>query len=486
MKTRARFLFALPLLLSVSHPALSAANDDEAARLTEVFQSYLGTTDGVVTVEPDGDDYTVTIDAAPLFAPAAKEGTTISLTPIELTVTDAGDGKWNVSQDGPLEFKVDAKNAVSADIKIEAYTWEGVFNEAMGNFESASGQMKNASLVESVIDPTQGKVDINAAIKNVKITQTGTANENGGSDMVAKYELEGFSETVNSAGDAANGKPPLNIVITAATGVYDTSAKGYKSQSILDLLAFFIAHQSKDLIVKDQADLKSIMSEGLPLFENINGTGTFKTVSVSTPIGPVGMDTMAFGADINGIVKDGKFRESIAVTGLTLPPAVVPPWATKLVPKDVTFDIQGSGFDLATPAAAVMAALDFSKDPPLPAGFENTLMPSLLPKGTVDVVLNPTSVSNDIYSISAEGAMAAGPMNPIPSGKGTVKAKGLDELMKIIQAAPPEAGMQSGASIIIAAKGMGKAEADGSFTWNIESAGDGKVLVNGIDVTQMK
>ena len=198
------------------------------------------------------------------------------------------------------------------------------------------------------------------------------------------------------------------------------------------------------------------------------------------------MDTLAFGADINGIVKDGKFRESIAITGLTVPLAVVPPWATQLVPKDITFDIQGSGFDLATPAQSALAALDLAKDPPLPAGFEATLLPSLLPKGTVDVVLNPTSVSNDIYSITAEATVAAGPMNPIPSGKGTVKAKGLDELMKIIQAAPPEAGLQSGTAMIVAAKGMGKPESDGSYAWNIESAGDGKVLVNGVDVSQIK
>ncbi len=486
MNYRASLLFALPLLISVSQPALAAATDDEAARLTEVFQSYLGTTEGVVDVEPDGDDYTVTIDAAPLFAKAATTGTTISLTPIELTLTDKGDGKWDVSQEGPLEFKVDSKDAVSANVKIESYDWEGVFDEKLGSFESATGEVKNASIVESVIDPTQGKIDISATIKNMAIENTGSASANGGVDMSAKYTIEGFSETIITAGDAATGKPPLNIVVTAATGLYDASAKGYKVKSILDLVAFFVAHQSKELIIKDQTALKAIMSAGLPLFDNINGTGTFNTVSVSTPIGPIGMETLTIGADVNGIVKDGKFRESIAITGLTVPPAVIPPWATQLVPKDVTFDIQGSGFDLATPADAVMAALDFSKDPPLPAGFENTLMPSLLPKGTVDVVLNPTSISNDIYSISAEGTMAAGPMNPIPSGKGTVKAKGLDELMKIIQAAPPEAGMQSGASIIIAAKGMGKAESDGSFSWNIESAGDGKVLVNGIDVTQMK
>ncbi len=486
MKYRANLLLSLPLLFSVSHAALAAATADEATRLTEVFQSYLGTTEGVVAVEPDGDNYTVTIDIAPLVAKAAAAGTTISLTPIELTLTDNGEGKWNVRQDGPVELKIDSKGAVTADIKVESYSWEGVFDEQLGNFESASGEMKNVALAETITDLTQGKVDITAAIANVKIEQSAIANANGGADLTAKYELQGLAENVNSAGNPAEGKQPLNLVITAASGVYDTTAKGYKFKSILDLVSFFVAHQSKDLIVKDQTALKSMLAAGLPLFENINGTGTFKTISVSTPIGPIGMDTMAIGADVNGIVKDGKLRESIAITGLTVPATVIPPWATKLVPKDVTFDFQGSGFDLAAPAQAVLATLDLAKEPPLPAGFETTLLPMLLPKGTVDVVLNPTSISNDIYSVSAEGTLAAGPMKPIPSGKGTLKAKGLDELMKIIQAAPPEAGMQQGAAIIIAAKGMGKAEADGSFSWVVESTGDGKVLVNGIDPMSIK
>ena len=58
--------------------------------------------------------------------------------------------------------------------------------------------------------------------------------------------------------------------------------------------------------------------------------------------------------------------------------------------------------------------------------------------------------------------------------------------MKIIQEAPPEAGLQQGAALVVVAKGMAKTEADGSLTWNIESSPDGKVLVNGIDPSKLK
>jgi hypothetical protein len=238
------------------------------------------------------------------------------------------------------------------------------------------------------------------------------------------------------------------------------------------------------LIIKDQATLKAALSAGLPLFDNLNSKGTFNKIAVVSPVGPVTLDTMIVGVEGNGVVKDGKFRESISVSGITPPPGIVPPWATTLVPKTMTFDFQGTGFDLASPAQMILSALDFSKDPPLPAGFEATLLPAVLPSGAMNIGLNPTSISNDLYNISAEGTMTAGPAG-LPSGKGTVKAKGLDEVLKVIQSAPPEMGLQSGVAMIVGFKGMGKAEADGSVTWNIESAGDGKVLINGLDISQM-
>jgi hypothetical protein len=485
MKKCVRFLLSLPLLLSASHMALAAATPKEAKRLTAVFQSYLGTVPGVVTVEPKGDNYAVTFDFTPLIAKAQDAQAAFSISPIELEVADNGGGKWGVSQDGPIGYTVKAADKISAEVKAESYKWQGIFDEKLATFETSTGEVKNMTVTESIDDPTQGKMNVSATIKSAKIEQSGVANSNGGADLKINYTLEGLSETMATNGDPQKGIPPLNLVLTADNAIYETVGKGYRVKSILDVVAFLVSHPSKKLILKDQQKLKAALTSSLPLFENTIGKVDFNKVSVATPLGPVRFDRVTVGVDMNGIVKDGKLRESITMTGISVPQAIVPPWAKSLVPKEMTFDIQGSGFDLATPANLILKTLNFSKEPPLPAGFEKTLLPAVLPNGNAEITLHPTSISNDLYTISAEGSMTAGP-NSVPSGKAKVKAKGLDEIMKVIQSAPPEMGLQTGTAVIIAAKGMGKAESDGTITWNIESAPGGKVLVNGIDISQIK
>ena len=81
--------------------------------------------------------------------------------------------------------------------------------------------------------------------------------------------------------------------------------------------------------------------------------------------------------------------------------------------------------------------------------------------------------------------MTAGPAAQ-PSGKAHITMKGLDEVMKLIQAAPPEAGLQQGAAVVVVAKGMAKTEADGSLSWDVEASPDGKFSVNGIDPMKLK
>jgi Uncharacterized protein conserved in bacteria (DUF2125) len=485
MKNRVGLLFAIPFLMSVSTAALAAATGEEAQRLTMLFQSYLSAEPGVVTVKTDGDGYLATFDFAPFAKKASDSGVTLSMTPIVLSVKDKTGGKWDVSQDGSMEYIMKAGDAVSANVKAASYKWSGVFDENLATFEIATGQVTDMIVIENINDPTKGKTELKVAVKEFNIAQSATASANGGDDVNLKYDIKGFTETIAAPGDPAANIPPMNLVVTAETALYDVNAKGIKPKPIFDILAFFISHQSKELIIKDQAALKTMLTDGLPLFQNMNGKGTLNKVSVATPIGPVAFDSLSVEVDANGITKDGKFRESISFTGIVPPPAIIPPWATQLVPKNVAFDFQGTGFDLESPAQLILAALDLSKDPPLPEGFENTLLPSALPKGTADITLNPTSISNDVYAVNASGTLTVGPAG-LPSGKGTIKAKGLDEVLKVIQSAPPEMGLQGGVAMIVGFKGMGKAEADGTVTWNIESAGDGKVLINGLDISQMK
>jgi hypothetical protein len=93
-------------------------------------------------------------------------------------------------------------------------------------------------------------------------------------------------------------------------------------------------------------------------------------------------------------------------------------------------------------------------------------------------------VTGNIYSLSLEGALTAGPATPIPVGSALLKATGLDAVMKALEAAPPEVGQQAIPGIMMA-RGMAKPEGTDSYSWDIQMGTDGKITINGIDMSAM-
>ena len=217
----------------------------------------------------------------------------------------------------------------------------------------------------------------------------------------------------------------------------------------------------------------------------MTGTGSLNKIQIVTPVGNVNMDKLSYGLDMNGAVKDGKVKESLGIEGLKIPAGLAPPYASGMVPKNFNMDFTVSGFDPGTALTSVIAAMDLSKEPVIPKEMEAQLLMQLLPSGKVDINLGKSVLSNDLYTITVDSTMSAGPA-AMPSGKAHVTIKGMDEIMKAVQAAPPEANLQQGSALIIVAKGLAKTESDGSLSWDVESTADGKVLVNGTDVNKLK
>ena len=277
--------------------------------------------------------------------------------------------------------------------------------------------------------------------------------------------------------------PPLDLQIKFGGGDFSGTATGAKTSAVPPLLKFLAAHQDKDEMVKDQQGFKDMLIALLPVFNNGQGQGTINKIEVQTPMGLAAIDKLNVNINVNGAVKDGHFEEGLSVEGVALPPGLVPAWAASLVPKNSGFNIAITGFDAETPTKSWLQALDLSKDPPVAPDVVDALMGTFLPKGVVDVTISKTGVSNDTYAFTVEGTFAAGPQ-AMPTGKAHLTAKGLDDLMKVVQASPPEAGLQSSAALIIAAKGLGKAGSDGALSWDVEATPDGKVSVNGTDMSK--
>ena len=472
----------LLVLLSTSATALAAATPEEAKRLTGVFQAYLGSDPGVVTVTPRDDSYAATVDFAPLFAKIREPGVSISLSPIQWTLTDRGGGKWQVDQDQPLSFAFKAEGKLDMKGSIGAITGTGIFDEALGAFASTATDYRQFAYDQTM---TESGVTTKASYTVAAMRSETALSGNGHSaDGTAKWTYSDLRETI--AMTMAPGMPPMamDVAIASPGGSQDVIIKGLKPKPFNELIAWLVARPVWAAIVAEQAALKDKLRAALPIFANVSGIAALKELSVNTMMGKFAIAKLDVLVDMNGIVADGALREKFTITGLQLPAGIVPPWAAGLAPTNFTIDFSVAGFNLAAPAALILDNLDLAKEPPLPKTIEPQLLQALLPSGAVKIALGASEAIAKIFDLKADGSMTVGPA-AMPQGTATVKLKGIDEIMAALQAAPPEMGMQQATPVIIVAKGMAKQEPDGYLSWKIESTPTGGVTVNGVDPSKM-
>jgi len=474
-------LLALSLLFGASAPALATATPEEAQRLTALFQSYLGSEPGVVTVTPAGQSYAARFDLAPLIARFNVQGLSASATPIEWTITPQGEGKWQVDQDQPLSMSARIDGQFDVKAQIGAITGTGIFDEALGTFASTSTEYRQIAIEQTVTEQNQtARSSYTIASLKAQSASTGTG---GNVDGSSTQSYSGFRQTT-SLPAAPDGTPAMDFTVSSPEGVQSVSYSGLRSKAMNDLVAWTVANGSKELAIAGQAELKDKLRAALPVFSRISGETTMKEVNLNSIAGSFGVRELGIAVDMNGIVADGRFREKFTFTGFRVPPELVPQWATGLVPETLTVDVNISDFNLAAPTAMIIDRFDLAKDPPLPQELDNELLAALLPGGAATIGLGLSEILSTLYHFTAEGSMTAGPVAQ-PQGKGLVKLKGLDETMAALQSAPPEMGMQQVAPLLLLVKGLGKQAPDGYLSWSIESTPEGSVTVNGTDVSKM-
>lgn len=478
----AKSLIIAALLLTTSPlAAFAGTSQADADKLKAVLQGYFGAGTDAVKIAPDGDGYKVSFDLSGFAKAMQASGTEASTQSFDFNLAPSGGGKWKVHHEGPMGFSMKSKDQFDINEQVESMTMDGEFDEALGSFTNLVANGKNISVKETVNDGKGMKIDIDAKFASIGTKLTGAAAAGGGVDVKFNYNL-GHGDMTQDI--VKEGDPPLHLVIGIEGGTSDGTITGTKTLAILQLIKFLNAHIAKDSLGKDQVAFKSALTDLMPVFGNLAMQGSFGKTTAQSPLGAFGVDKITASISANGVVKDGKFAEGLSFEGLSVPSNLVPSWASSLLTKNAGFSFSVTGYDLESAAKAELAAADFTKDPPVSPTVDKKIGELLLPKGLVNVAISNTSISNDTYKITVDGAMDIGP-DAKPSGKAHVTAKGLDDVMKAMQAAPPEAGLQGGAAVVVVAKGLGKAGSDGSMSWDVEATSDGKITVNGIDVSKM-
>ncbi len=475
---RTALLAVLPLVFSGA-AAFAEATDDGAAHLMGVFQTYLGTTDGVVSVAVGGDAYTVTLDAAPLAALAAEAGGSATVSPVVLTLTDNGDGTWGVSQDQAMSAAFSIPGQMDMKEEIGSIKFEGVFDEALMTFSSASGEMSGITISEKITDPNAGEVTVEGAIVSGTFETTGAAGATGGVDGTYTMTVSGLTETFMTP--AQDGMPAMPITVAAESMGQTGKMDGMRPDAIYKTLAWFVSHPTTDAKEADKASLKTILQEGIPFFGTMTGDMSAQKVMVTTPMGDVGIEAMTVTVDLNGIVADGKVREAISVSGLTLPAGVVPEWAAPILPQKVSLDFQVTDFDAAAAANVALGLFDLPAGTEPDAAFQANLLAALMPNKTVTIGINPGAVTGDGYELTYEGSMVAGPEMPVPAGTAVITLAGIEKLQAALDAAPDDIKGQAMMGMGMA-QGMAKTGADDELIWEIDASTPGSLSVNGTPI----
>lgn len=480
---RVQSLSALSLTCAMalwSTTALAEATEDGAAKLLSVFQTYLGSTEGVVAVAVEGDSYKVTFDVAPLLAKIPAEGgLTATASKIEAIVTDNGDGTWDYAVDQPASLAYDIPGAMKTKTDYGQIILTGTFDETLGDSSEYHLEINGTVSEQTQTDPTMGEITVKMTQEAMTIDGTAAAGDAG---VNSQFTTTATGLSYDMAFPGGEGAPPMAFTSTVAEVSGAGGMTGYQPAGIRGLLTFFVAHPDPALIEADKAGLKTALEAAMPLFANLQMTGAYKDIALTTPMGPIGLAEMGVTIDMNGAVADGKFREAISLKGLTLPEGVLPPFATPLVPSDLSLDVTASRFDLAAAAGLGLGLLDLPAGGAPPADFDAQLMAAILPEGVVDITIAPSETNAPAYRLTYEGAMSVGPATPMPVGKARLGLTGIDAIGEALKASPPEMGMADMAPMLEMAKMMAQPGVDGELIWEIETTATGGLLVNGQDM----
>ena len=455
------------------------ATVDGAAAITAALQTYLGASEGVVTVAPEGESYGVKLDFAPLLSKVPEKDFESSVTPIIFQLVDQGDGTWKMTQDQAFNLMIKMPGAAEISLAAANVKSDGVFDLALQAFTSSSSTITDMSLAEKIADPSAGDVDVKYHIDSMVFDSTAVAGVTGGVDGTSNTLVTGLKEEF-SLPPMGEGAPPTNIVANVQSYAAKSTVAGYRPDAIYKLVAYFVAHPDEAAITGSQDELKALISAGLPLFENMKSDGTLTGLSVETPMGVFAAATGGVQIDINGLVADGLFREAFTLDGFTIPAGLAPEWATDLVPTKLVMDFKVSRFNLLAPVKLLVATMDLTKTPPMAPEQDQAMLAALLPDGVVDVTLAPGGLSAPAYDLAYEGSMTAGPMGA-PSGKARLTLAGIDKVQAALNAAPDDQKSQI-LPMLGMAQGMAKPGENGALVWELEMTHDGAMMVNGMNM----
>jgi hypothetical protein len=475
----------LPALLAtaaispgVLSPAFaSPATSDGARRLEQSYADYLTRAvvdKGVVSVTPDGDDYVVAWDLEKGVVLLGADPGALKAARFSYRLTPTGGDAWRLAADGFPTLSIDAPTdagRTTGTFELRGFGLQGAYDPAQTDFLRAKFGVDVAQAKFKVVDAQQTAETDLAETGVSGETRAKSAADGAGVDVASVHSFASLTETI--VGAPADGSGPTALTYSIGAGVGEATLTGLRANEIAECWKYVVAHGDEAPIPHEFDDK---LRAALPLWTNLKVAGKLSDIVMKAPFGQAKVKSVAETIGISGLTASALAEFGVQVDGVTIDSPQAPPWAAKLTPASLSFDLKfsGGGFD-----RAARIALD---DPSFAASGE--LSPDAQEKidaalfaGDPKLTLAPGRFSTPTLDLAYEGEASA--VAGQPRGRFVVSADGLDKALALLQeiaGADPEA--EAAILGLTYAKGLAKPGPDGRLTWTIEMTG-GEVTVNG-------
>lgn len=468
----------LPFVLALAFgmPAWGQTVDSNGAkRLSDDLSRYIGKKaldSGILKVSVDGDAYRIAFDFdALLKMKPSNDALTFNLAPFALLVKPRSDGSWSVSSDLAPNAFLDVEGPHGVRFSVSGAAFSGVYDSGLAAFTSGASSMAGMKVISR--DP---KEPMDLSIGAGTSTLNASEAAGGGVDFALTQTIADFVETA-TVDEGGTGPKKVPVTIKSPKVSVELTGNGVRTKAFLDLLGFAIANQDEAALKANQAQLKSLLTSALPLWERLEETYRFEGLSFASSMGNFGLADLSATTGIDGISGNGKIDYRIKATGLTVPQHLLPIWSVSLLPTDVELSFGGTNIDLDSMAKKAIEAFDLNKDPPLSDEFGEALVADFMAKNP-KIVLRHSTVKNGNVEVAMEGEMTF--PGKKPDATMTVDVAGYDKIVQAAQAAAktdPQAAQVFPAALAI--KGFAKTLPDGRLEWVIDAKADGSIIVNG-------
>jgi hypothetical protein len=501
-------LFALVLvcvLMFAPFSAQAAIDKAGAAHLTGIFTKLLDEqkisarlqgqdlkSQGEVLVEPAGSYYAVTL---PHLSLVHADSSTLDLGILVINAmpgSSAQEWKMTLAIPTPIIGYDAAKKPISRlDIGKQSFT--GVWNESINNFSKLDARYENITSLSSANGATL-KIPKAAVIYDL------TRNADGKTwSGPTKFTMENITLLrEGNAGQSKIGRLTMDTMVQDYS--YEKMREYQQKMTALSATASAAAVNS-DQLADVILDMIGSIWGGFGTQIVLDDVDLSRPAIPGSPAGRLATKQIRLGFDAKGFAADNvTMTMKTQYDGLTLTPA--PAGFNEVTPGRLNLDLTVENLPykkLINLTRKTAEAASTSAEPQKNAGMlAAKLIPQMLTQAGTTLKINKSYLGNNTYNIDLDGQAVANMATVMGAvGKATLNITGLDDLIALTKAQmkktdlPPDAmkklqGTFVTLSVLQLSGQQGKDATGKSMrSYNLELTPEGKVMVNGADLTTL-